>query len=402
MTASDSDDIPGTWLRRASSRLAAIAITVVLGLGIGAWYFLQADPEWLFERARRDPLNAERLLRKSIAAASGRYPKAEQQLCLLLAHRGKWDEAVRFYAGLDRAKCPDEFLIEFGRAALKAAHWDDARDALEEVRQRKSPGCLAALSLLSDLYFQREDGRRMLECLREQARMQPEKPELWRKLLALLRSRHLDTEYEKTLRDALEQNLPDNESRELQFNLVSYLVEKGDSAAARRELERLTKREGQTPRVKFHKAAICRMEGEPREALAILEKVAGEIGNAPAAVHLRALVHFDLGDFAAAAEGFRRELKSDPFNLTAHFKLSEAYAELGRSELARRHNEIAVEIRRKRHRINTLKELSKRHPSDAVVCEELSELYAELNDADESRVWENRALRAREHERSAP
>lgn len=395
MSRSECNELRPACQSRARGRAALIAFAVVFGAGACAWYVLRDDPERLLARARRDPTNAERLLLRSIAAARGRYPDAERELCSLLARRGDWERAAPLYRALDRARCPDGFLIEFGRAALKSRRWADACDALEEVRRRSSPARVTALPLLATVYFQRQEGRKMLDCLREQARLQPEEPEMWWKLLELLRTRNLDAEYLKTLHEAMSQNLPARDRHELQFKLVSYLVEKGDGAAAQRELDRLVQSEGETPRVKFHRAAIFRMQGEPRQALAILDESTAQIGRAAAVVHLRALINFDLGQFTEAVEGFRQELQDDPFNLTAHFKLAEAYAALDRRDLARRHSEIAVEIRRKRHRINTLKELSKRRPSDVAVCEELSQLYAELNEADESRLWDDRAQRAR-------
>ena len=386
------------WWRRPQGFVALVVAAAALGWL--AWTPFHPGPAKLLQQATactaRDPAQAERLLHRAIVVTSGRFPEAEMALCRLRAERGDWKSALPLFAALDLGACPSGFLIAFGELALKGRRTTEALMALSEVQRRKIPESLAALNVLFWHYREQNQERDLLDCLREMAELGDGQPELWWKLLEMLDARQLESEYMRTLRVALEQKLPAPDKTEMQHRLVARLVDQGDAAPARRELAPLVAHEGLSPRVRLHQAAIFRLEGKPHEALEMLEAALPVTGERPGVVRLRALIHLDLGMHRDAAEDFRKEVEEEPFDLVAHFKLAEAYRKLGKLDLARKHQEISVQIRGKRQKINKLREALKGKPADLRLCEQLAELYRDLNDTRGAALWERRANQIRE------
>jgi hypothetical protein len=375
-------------------------IVIASVAGWMAWTAAHPSPTKLLQQATacstHDPAQAEQLLTRAIAVAGGRFPEAESLLCRLSAERGDWNSALPLFARLELRDCRAEFLVKFGELALQDRHTAEGLAALSEVRRRKTPGSMPALEALFWHYRQDDDERDMLECLREMAELGGGKPELWLKLLEMLDKRMLDTEYMNALRMALRQDLPARDRAELQHRLVARLVDQGDAPAARQELAPLIENERLSPRVKLHQAAILRLEGHPADALQTLNEVLAVTGERPTAVQLRALIHLDLGMLAEAAEDFQKAVADDPYDLSAHFKLAEIYRKLGQLDRARKHQEISLQIRDKRQRINRLREIVNHRQGNRRIYEQLAELYLELNDSREAGQWDARAKQAAE------
>jgi len=381
------------WWRRPQC-LATLTVAAAI-LGSVAWSQIHHDPTKLLKQATgcapRDPAQAERLLERAIVAAGGRFPEAEMALCRLRSERGDWKSALPLFAALDKRACPSVFLNAFGELALKGRRTTAGLDALSEVRRRKVPESMSALDALSCYYREQNQERQVLDCLHEMAELGNGRPDLWWKLLEMLDARQLDSEYLSTLRTALEQRLPSRDKIELQYRLVARLVDRGDAVLAQRELALLVEKEVHSARVKIQQAAIFRLEGNPREALEMLEAALTGTSERLEVVRLRALIHLDLGMHREAAEDFQKSIEAEPFDLVAHFKLAEAYRKLGKLDLARKHQEISDQIRGKRQKINKLYEAVKRQPANRQLCEQLAELHRDLNDARGASLWESRA-----------
>lgn len=92
-----------------------------------------------------------------------------------------------------------------------------------------------------------------------------------------------------------------------------------------------------------------------------------------------------------AAKDFEKGIEHDPFDLSAHFKLSEAYRRLGQLNLAQKHEAIAQETRDKRQQINKLRAAVARTPSDKRLYQQLAELHRELCNPRGAAHWEEQA-----------
>jgi tetratricopeptide (TPR) repeat protein len=313
----------------------------------------------------------------------------------LNAKRGNWRKAQSLFAALNHETCPAGFLLEFSEMALAAHRPTEAVRALNEVRRRRIPASVTALDLLFSHYRGRDEERKMLDCVHEMAELERDRPELWWKLLELLDARQLDSESMSVLQEALQQKLPDRDRNEMQHRLVGRLVDQGDVAQARRKLNAIVEHEGLSARARLHEAAILRLEGKPAEALESLEAALAESGEEAGAVRLRALIHLDLGMYQEAAADFQKGIDEDPYDLVAHFKLADAYRNLGKPHLAQKHEAISIGIREKRQKINKLREATSRRPTDRRLFDELAELHRDLNDSRGAAVWQERAKRIR-------
>ena len=307
------------------------------------------------------------------------------------AKQGNWDAARTQFAVLIHETCPSNFSLEIGKLALAEKQSDLAIESLTEASRRKEIDSLAALNLLFTHFRRQNNEREMLRCVREMAELERGRPELWWKLLEMLDTRRFDLEFLSALRQALQNELPERDKTEMRHRLVARLVEQGDTEQARHELVTIVDREGRTPRIKLHEAAIERLEGHSSEALKLLTAALAEAGEHPGAVRLRGLIHFDLGMDREAAEEFEKGIEHDPFDLSAHFKLSEAYRRLGQFDLAQKHEAIAQEIRDKRQQINKLRAAVAHTPSDKRLYQQLAELHRELNDPRGAAHWEEQA-----------
>ncbi|MFN0055649.1 MAG: tetratricopeptide repeat protein [Planctomycetales bacterium] len=358
------------------------------------------SPEKLVEEAQHQidtaPDRAEKLLRQAMSQPGPRSSDAETALCGLLAVRGDWDQALPMFDELSLEGAPTEFLVRFGTLACRAGRLPEGTRALEEVRRRNLPESLDALEVLQGVYRDRDDQPRMLDCLRELARRDPGQVDRWRLLVRELEARHLDTEAVAALREALGQDLSRTAAAGLRHQLISRLIQLGNSTAAREELARLISDAGESPPTQLHAAALARLEGNPRAALETLQQAVVQVGENPGVIRLRGLIYLDLGRFVDAAEDFRICIEEDAFDPISQFKLAEAYRGLGQTELARTHTRIAAEIREKRQEINRLSSAARQRPPDRQECERLAELYRELNDSQSAARWDQRARDLRE------
>jgi tetratricopeptide (TPR) repeat protein len=353
------------------------------------------DAETLVQQSRvlaeTDPAAAEQLLRQAVVQTDGRDSTAAIALCRLTALRGRWDEALVLFRNLNLRNCPDEFLLDFGRRAYEAGHIAESLAALSELRVRKSAASVHALDTLFFIYREHGDDPAMVDCLREMAVLENNRPELWWKLLELLDRRNMTTDAIQTLRQALARQIPSHDQSEMRHQLVSRLVDQGAAAEARAELDVLAAQEPRSPRVKLHEAALFRLEGKPQLALQAMDAAFAAGSPARGTLHLRALIYFDLQRYREAATDLETEIAENPYDLVAHFKLADAYRRLGEFDLAARHQQISKGIRDKRQRINLLREFSLQHPEDRDACAELARLCRELNDLEQAAWWEQRA-----------
>ncbi|MSR58542.1 MAG: tetratricopeptide repeat protein [Planctomycetaceae bacterium] len=391
--------------RRAPWRNAGMALGVALLLvgagGVAWWGSVPPDPQDLLRNAAilqdRDPTTAEKLLRRSIDVSGGKFPEGERALCEFLARRGDWDAAAALYAGLEAGERPLAFLMRYGTLASRASRFPEAIASLTEVYERRAPEAVQALDALFAVYVEQQDLPKVFATARALARLEPDRPERWWDLLRMLDTQERrDVENAETLREALSHDLPAGDKLELRHRLVGRLVKIGDAAAARAELGRLAELDGASPRVQVHEAAILRLESRPQEALAVLQSVGDDADDRPGLIRLRAMIHLDLGNYAAAVADFRRGLEDAPFDLVGHFKLVEAYRGQGNLKRAREHEEFARDIREKRWRINKLRDQARGRPPDRRLYQELADLYRELNEPETGLIWERRAHEAPE------
>lgn len=397
--AERSNVAPGRHRRNSFTKRNTRVLCVLVGVLLTAymcWNILRnPDPKQLAAQGAklvdRHPEEAERLLRQALEHSRDRLPETEVCLCLLLARKRDWNSALPLFARLDQNDCSDEFLLEFGKLAHRAGHVEKAIEALNVVRKRNSTGTYAALELLAQIHQAHREERELLDCVREMSLLTPGEPTLWWKLLELLDARQLTTQSITHLRLALRQDLPQRDQIEMRHRLISRLVGQGQIAEARAELNLLPRSEQLRPRAERHCAALFRLEGKPEQALASLKASNSMTTDQPGVAWLRGQIHFDLQQYDDAIRDFQTVLKADPFDLTVHLRLAEAYRATEQLERAEQHAESARSIRETRQQINRLREKVIHSPGDRSLSMELARLYRELHDQPAADYWEKRA-----------
>ena len=388
---------------RARARRPRIAVMLLLapvaGLGASsAWLALRPDPSQLFEQGQKamgtDPIAAESLFRRALSASGGRHLEARLGLCIVLARKGSWDEALRLFADADKQAARADLLLDFGRLAYRTGRRGAAHEALQEVRRRGTRESATALELLMADYYERQQQAELLKGARELTRLEPENPSRWAGLIGLLRAMFMDAECTATIHQALQQKLPEEFRYELRHQLVDRLIFMGEAAAASRELDQLEEREGSSPRVRRKRIELYRLEGKLEEALASVETAFPDLEQAHDLFAFRGAIYLDLARFDEAAADLARAVADKPSDETSQFKLAEAYRGLGRPDLAQRHRELARRIKIKRVRINKLLRQVPKEPDNPQLYRELAELYRELDEREAADKWDRRAARA--------
>jgi tetratricopeptide (TPR) repeat protein len=202
----------------------------------------------------------------------------------------------------------------------------------------------------------------------------------------------------EAMQAGLQQELPEQDHRELHHRLIETLMFSGDATQARIEVDKLAQEEdpGST-RMLVHYANLYRMEGKFEEAIQSLERAIPQMSadKFREAIRLRAILSLDLGQFAAAARDLEQAVDEEPFDQVAHSKLGDAYRGLGNTEKADYHTEFAESIKRTRTEITRLMGLLDREPDRLETFDELAELHRSLNENDTALAWERRGRQAR-------
>lgn len=384
-------------LRRGRAPRAVLAAGLAAVLG-AAWFLTRPDPAKLIEQGltvgRRDPAAGERIVRRALESSGGRNPDAQIALCLLLGKQGAWEAAFSQFASLDTAACRADLLLAFGRQAFEAQQGPPALQVLEAVRARGTRESAEALDLLIANYREWGQTDELIAAARELIRLKPQDARPWSLLIQLLKGEtRRDVECLKAIREALDQDLPEDARREFQHRLVEQLIVCGDAAAARLEWDKLRQTEGDSFRLRTYDIDLCRLEGKLDEALTRMNGLFDEVRDQAQASLNRGVIYLDMRRYDEAARDLERAVAGDPHNAAAHFKLSEAYRGLGRSEPARRQREIADSIGQKRGRITLLLKRLSREPQNGRIYWELADLYEDLGDAESAAQWKRRAER---------
>jgi tetratricopeptide (TPR) repeat protein len=384
-------------LKTRRSRVIAVALAAGVAACSGAYFLLHPDPRALLQKGMaiglRDRCAGDRLLRRSIEAAGGSYPDAEIALSLSQASADDWEAALRQFSAIDKRACRADLLIAFARAALRTGHTPEALESLETVRARSSQESIAALELLMSYYDEWGMKAELIAAARELSHLEPDNPQPWSLLVDLLKSEvRRDAECLSAIRGALHCDLPEASRREFQHKLFEQLIICGDAVGARRELSRLKETEGETFRLCADEVDLCRLEGNPDEALAIMNRLVPEARDKAQAFLIRGIVNLDLGRYEDAARDLTRTVSAAPHNAAAQFKLSEAYRRLGHDDLARHHRELASTIAEKHSRIDELCQRLGRDPGQREIYGELTKLYRALGEDEAADQWERRAL----------
>ncbi|MEQ9409987.1 MAG: tetratricopeptide repeat protein [Fuerstiella sp.] len=292
-----------------------------------------------------DPDQAERLLREALQR-SPEFADAGILLGRLLGQQDRWDEVQKLLS---------ETPLQDGSAALMMQLADDAESASESELARtlwvevsgmscpEQPAALQSLFRASQI-----DGRDAdsLKWARRLTQVTSDSAVAWWQFVGILESQKRITDAVEAYRQALACELPQQDRLEMRLRLLDHLIFLGDVSAARQEVSYLRMLNLRSLRLDVAEARLHRMDGNPEQALAILNRIRDSVDNSPRVIWLRGRVHLDLGSLRAAASDFERALQSLPEDEVLHFNLAEVYRRLGEDEKSAHHQKIYQQLHR--------------------------------------------------------
>lgn len=391
-------------------------LLVALPLAAGWWYARNltrpppAPPRTPAEKlaaalevVSTDAPQAKSLLREALDDSGGEFDNAELALATILVSEEQWEDASGLFAQVDPAQCRSDLLLSFGRQTQARGKFAEALRALNPLREREGPESIAALEVLVPIHHDLKQSVEEVDCMQELAERDPREPARWWMLIDLLTRKQATHLVIEAMQEALKQELPEKDHRELHHRLIETLMFSGDATQARVEVDQLSQEEDPgSIRMLVHFANLHRMEGNFDLAMQSLERAIPQMGAEKfrEAIRLRAILSLDLGKFADAARDLEQAIDEEPFDQVAHSKLGDAYRGLGNTEKADYHTNFAESIKRTRTEITRLMGLVDREPDRLETFDELAELHRSLNENDTALAWERRGRQARSRRRN--
>lgn len=355
-----------------------LALTVCAGL----LFWRQGRAQRLFDEAqaqfKTDPQQAERLLEQSVAAAGGNFPQAQLLRCRALGATSRWDEALGLFSLIeDATQCEQAELLRLAQEAERAGVEALALRALGAA-DRTGPNEAAVLRRLIRLELKAGSQADVLEQCRRLEPLAPDDPTPWRLEGQILQQRKESLAAVRAYREALRRNPDEQQELAIRVELVGPLIDAGELAAARQEMDRLLAHPAAAEGVRMKDANLLRLEGRTREALAQIDRVLAKSPGLAGALMLRGMLYFDLGRYAEAAADLARVAAAEPNNKEARYKLGQAYLKLNRPAEAEQQLAASQRLTDAEIEILQLQPRLRQNLADRALIERLAKLYDEV------------------------
>ena len=281
-------------------------------------------------------------------------------------------------------------------AAAKAAQAKGAvREAGKLLRAANHPGPQreAVLRMLVSLEYELEEYDSVVIDCQELAQLAPDDPMPWLVSAGIYHENEQVSEALNAYRQALQRDLPAVEVSRVRYHIADLSLFIGDLDAARLAVDQLLAESPPSLAAPLLHARLLRNEGEPQEALIVVNRILSTDRNSPNALMLRGEIYLDEAQFAQAAVDLENVVRSHPFDYRAHYKLAQAYLRSGEAEKAQPH---LVESRRLTEIIGEIQVLLyqvRQDPSNRQLRLRLAELNDEQGAAETAKYWRNSAAR---------
>lgn len=378
--------------RSARTRLVFLLATAVVGAA--ALYWQRERPRRLYEEAQRaflaQPQAAERLLEQSVEAAGGNYPEAQLLRCRALGAMGRWDAAIGLFSMIeDSSTCSSRDLLQLASEAQRAGFTQFAEMALTAAN-RPGEDQAEALEQLIRLEADQASPEAALKHCRQLQQVASEEPFAWLAEGRLQQQRKEALAASRAFREALRRSKSERQQAEIRVELVSSLMDAGDLAAARVEMDWLTARADARDAIPLKEAYLLRLEGRLGDALEKVDRLLSQSPDSAAPLMLRGILYYDEGRFREAADDLARVVEIQPFNKEAHYKLGQAYQKLGENDKAAVHLSRSDELTQNALEALALEAQVRKEPANRAAAARLAELYERLG-----RVAEAESVRRR-------
>jgi Flp pilus assembly protein TadD len=352
-------------------------------------FWNRGRPQRLFDEAREvfatHPERAEQLLERCVGAAGGAYPAAELLRCRALGATGRWDEATGLFSLIeDKSACEPRELVRLAREA-QASHVEALAEMALLAADRPGPEQAGVLRQLISLHLEREPSEQTLEYCRRLARVAPDDPFPWQIEGRLQQQRKEALAAIEAYREALRRKPMPRQELEIRTDLAGLLIDSGDLAQARKEMNRLSENSAAAKAVRMKDAYLLRLEGHSQAALDKVQAVLADVPSSAGALMLRGILRLDQGQLALAAEDLSAVVTAQPFNKEAHYKLGQAYLKLGRPRQAEQHLETSKRLTELNLKILDLEPQMLHDQANRGLASRLAELYEQVGRTEEAR-----------------
>lgn len=317
---------PGRWKRYCL--ISAFGLVC-----IGLLFRRQEGPDDLLRKGLRSNRLEEKiqLLRRSVDAAGGDYPRAEIELCLALAKHKDWQSFNDRFRVLDLTEYTGPDLLVLARSCVEGRQWN-AAEATLTAAQGTTHSREDYLVIYCGLLAGNHRVRDWLSSAEELTRLQPEKAQYWWQLASIHEQRQNTLAAIDVYQAAIRQSLPELEISRMRYRILDHSINVGDSAMAREQFHIVSKEVASDPRIDVYEARLCHLEGRPTEALIALERALRVLGDVPEALRLRGILYLELGKPDRAAADLTRVIRFLPEDEVAFFNLALAFKRMGQNQ----------------------------------------------------------------------
>jgi tetratricopeptide (TPR) repeat protein len=194
-------------------------------------------------------------------------------------------------------------------------------------------------------------------------------------------------------RKVLAQHPPDVDAlREL---VIDHLVEIGDVASARAELDAKPVSATSSPKARLQEATVLRLEGNLDESLKTVERLLDEEAQLAPARLLRGILFLEQGEPDLAIADLDWVTDREPYNDEAHYRLGLAYTRTQQSERANVHLSESRRIFELRQQAVALHQRAIAEPNNAGVQAELARVYEAIGRDDLAATYRRASQNAR-------
>ncbi len=383
--------------------LAGIALSVLVAVGL---YRSATDtPEAQLARARQrteHPAQTLAVVRALIQSAQGDFPEAEVFECQLLLRMKKTNEAKSRFAAIRHPEaCGPESLALL--AELAQAHGENALAARALFATgdyvQRNPKRLKLLIYV--LYSQQDSDEpegRILQLCEEYARLVPDDAFPWLISSSLYHERGVPNLAVRAYRETLQRALPVEEVHRVRMQLVQLELLLGELKQAREHCNALlqeTRDPAALKMVTAMHAELLQREGQPAEALALLDKLLAETPEWTKARALRGRCRFELQDYAGAVSDLSTAVRQNEFDQQTHYVLAQAYRQLKETARADAHFDRSRELSDIGAQILTLESQLRNDLYNRDLKLRLADLNDKLGDKEKAAAWRRGAQKLR-------
>ncbi|MDB5341191.1 MAG: hypothetical protein JWN70_6810 [Planctomycetaceae bacterium] len=362
------------FLRRVAVVLTAIAL-VYLG-----YTWIVENPQRLTAQGRAalpgNPVQAERLLGQAIDRAGGDLPEALVLRAQAFQLSQRPFEALGTFSLIkDPSRCSVTDLVALADVAQAHGNAGLQRNALEAAH-RPGPGQIEVLHRLIPLESALFRSETVLKLCRELIQLDNQDPLPWYAMALIFNERKLVAEAIQHCRESLQRDPTPAHEAEVRGLLAGLLIDRGDLAGARQEVDASLKLNSTAVGVQLTNVYLLRMEGHAEAALKLVNQILQTNGSAnPRALMLRGILRLDTGEFEPAQADLEQVVELQPFNKEAHFKLGQACQKLNQPQQAEAHFTRSRELTESSLKILSVEEKLQTDPDNPALIKQLSDLY---------------------------